>query len=218
MTKITKQNYHIDCFVSAHVVGTGKWPGYEVDRRDHLMYAMTQVTLPGDVLEFGVYRGKTITQIAGFLTGRKIWGFDSFEGLPEDWHMVRDADNLKFPKGAFEIESLPWVPDSVTLVKGWFENTVPAWKQTNTGTIAMLHIDCDLYSSTREVLFQLNSQIVPGTVIVFDDMYLWRNPKDYELWDQGEYLALKQWITEFDREFEILSRNRYMQCAIRITQ
>lgn len=215
---ISKQNYTIDCFVNAHVTGSGAWKGYEVERRDHLMYAMTHVTIPGCVLEFGVYRGKTITQIAGFLTGRKIWGFDSFEGLPEDWHMVKDTDKIKFPKGAFEVERLPWVPDSVTLVKGWFEDTVPVWKQTNFDNIAMLHVDCDLYSSTREVLTQLNSQIVPGTVIVFDDMYLWRNPKDYELWYEGEYRALGEWLDQFDREFQVLSRNRYMQCAIKVVK
>lgn len=215
---INKQNYNIDCFINAYITGSAVWAGYEVERRDHLMYAMRQVTIPGCVLEFGVYRGTTITQIAGFLTDRKIWGFDSFEGLPEDWLMVRNADKIKFPKGAFEVERLPWVPDSVTLVKGWFEDTIPQWKQTNSDSIAMLHVDCDLYSSTREVLTQLNSQIVPGTVIVFDDMYLWKNPDNYELWHEGEYRALGEWLETFDREFQVVSRNRYMQCAIKVTR
>jgi hypothetical protein len=216
---INKTNYNIDCFISAHIVGSGPWPGYDADRRDHLMYAMTHVSLPGDVLEFGVYRGKTITQIAGFLSDRRIWGFDSFEGLPEDWHMTKNTDNIKFPKGAFEVDRLPRVPDGVTLIKGWFNETIPVWKQDNPDSkISMLHVDCDLYSSTKEVLTQLNSHIVPGTVIVFDDMYLWKNPQGYELWHQGEYQALKEWLEQFDREFEVVSRNRYMQCAIRVTK
>jgi len=213
---IDKKNYNIDCFINAPVIGSGFWPGYDVERRDHLMHAMTQVSIVGDVLEFGVFQGKTITQIAGYLSDRKVWGFDSFEGLPEDWHMIKDADTLKFPKGTFSIKQLPEVPGNVTLIKGWFEDTIPAWKQQHSVNISLLHVDCDLYSSTREVLTQLNSQIVPGTVIVFDDMYLWNNPKKYELWDQGEYRALGEWISDFDRQFEVLSRNNYMQCAIRV--
>jgi predicted O-methyltransferase YrrM len=215
---IDRTNFTIDCFLSATVVSQTNWSGYEVERRDHLIYAMTKVTHAGDILEFGVYRGNTISQIARFFPDRKIWGFDSFEGLPEDWLLKQDTNNIKFPKGVFGLERMPWVPDNVTLVKGWFQDTIPSWKSHNTKPISLLHIDCDLYSSTRDVFSHLNTQIVPGTVIVFDDMYTWSDAKNYELWHQGEYLALKQWIEINDRAFEVLSRNRYMQCAIKVVR
>jgi predicted O-methyltransferase YrrM len=215
---IDKNNFDINCFLSAPVAGKESWQGYDVERRDHLMSAMTKISLPGDILEFGVFQGKTITMMAEFLSDRKIWGFDSFEGLPEDWHMIESAENIKFPKGTFTVKSLPEVPSNVTLVKGWFEHTIPTWKQQNTASISLLHVDCDLYSSTREVLTQLNAQIISGTVIVFDDMYLWNNPKKYQLWHQGEYRALREWVSDHDRKFEVLSRNNYMQCAIKVIQ
>jgi hypothetical protein len=213
---INKENISIDCFIDSPIIIPSTWSGYDVERQDHLMYAITRVNILGDVLEFGVSQGKTITQIANFLTDRKIWGFDSFEGLPEDWLMVNDVDNVKFPKGSFAVENVPLVPNNVKLVKGLFENTILEWKQVNFEPVAMLHVDCDLYSSTKEVLTQLNSQIVPGTILVFDDMYIWNNPDKYERWHQGEYRALKEWLEDFDRGVEILSRNNYMQCAVRV--
>ena len=69
-------------------------------------------------LEFGVASGKTINYISKF-TNNKVYGFDSFEGLPENW---RDG----FGKGAFSRNgNLPEVNANVELIKGWFDNTLP---------------------------------------------------------------------------------------------
>lgn len=69
-------------------------------------------------LEFGVASGKTINYISQF-TKDKVYGFDSFEGLPEKW---RDG----FDKGAFSRNgNLPQVNNNVELIKGWFNETLP---------------------------------------------------------------------------------------------
>ena len=68
-------------------------------------------------LEFGVASGNTINYISKF-TNEKVYGFDSFEGLPEKW---RDG----FDKGAFNRGGyLPKVNDNVELIKGWFNETL----------------------------------------------------------------------------------------------
>ena len=53
----------------------------------------------GLVLEFGVASGSSITGIAGEMPHRTVYGFDSFEGLPEDW--TDDDGNLHNTKGTF---------------------------------------------------------------------------------------------------------------------
>ena len=68
-------------------------------------------------LEFGVYNGETINYISRF-TRNRVYGFDSFEGLPETW---RDG----FEKGVFTMNgNLPVVNENVVLVKGLFQDTL----------------------------------------------------------------------------------------------
>ena len=74
----------------------------------------------GLVVEFGVWRGQSISFFAS-LTKEMIYGFDSFEGLREDWK------GWELPKGTFDLGGvLPPVPSNVTLIKGWFDETLPA--------------------------------------------------------------------------------------------
>jgi len=82
-----------------------------------LTHALTQFIPPGMMLEFGVWKGTTITEIAKAHPDRQVFGFDSFEGLPETWTRS-DGD---FEAGRFNLNGqLPRVPSNVTLVKGWF--------------------------------------------------------------------------------------------------
>jgi len=135
----------------------------------------------GLILEFGVASGRTIRHIAG-LTGRPIHGFDSFEGLPESWR-------TGFEQGAFA-QPLPAVPGHVTLHKGWFSETLPPFLQTMNDPVALLHIDCDLYSSTAFVLNALADRIGAGTVVVFDE-YL-----NYPGWKLHEHRAFQEFVAK----------------------
>lgn len=62
------------------------------------------------------------------------------------------------------------------LVKGLFSDSIPTFlkeQQRYAGgnkTISYLHIDCDLYAGTRDAFQLLDQYIVPGTVILFDDL------------------------------------------------
>jgi O-methyltransferase len=120
-----------------------------------------------DFLEFGVCAGRSIefwSQMNRNPQSRFI-GFDSFEGLPEDW-------TRNFPKGTLSTGG--WVPEiddeRVSFVKGWFQNTVPGFVTEFTPKSRLVvHSDSDLYSSTLFTLASLNVLLVPGAVIIFDD-------------------------------------------------
>ena len=119
-------------------------------------------------LEFGVYEGVSIRYWSNALRNPQssLHGFDSFEGLPEDF----DIDG-PYVKGAFDVGGrIPIVNDPrVVFHKGWFEDTVPSYLPPNHDVLVVC-MDADLYSSTKLVLEHLRPWIKSGTFIYFDDM------------------------------------------------
>ena len=136
---------------------------------------------------------------------KQLFLFDSWEGLPEQWIMRRVGDKIGgLPKGAFGDVNMPVFHDErVVMVPGWFEDTLP---KEDMGTLAFVHVDCDLYSSTKTVLAKCNEQIVPGTVILFDEFW------GYQCWREGEYKALMEW----DREWRYIGRDNHNRVAIEV--
>jgi Methyltransferase domain len=141
-------------------------------------------TVQGLVAEFGVYSGKTIRHIAKQCPDQHVYGFDGFEGIPEDWKPGSK-------KGAYSSNKvLPEVPQSVKLVVGWFEDTLPAFIEEHKGEVfRYIHVDCDVYSSTRTIFTLCKHMIVPGTVLQFDEYY------NYPHWQQHEFKAFQELIT-----------------------
>lgn len=217
---VDAHNYNIDVFHNSVLIhGAGKSKG--IDRKRHLMQAMPRAEISGHVMEFGVYRGKTMQHISQHFQDQTCWGFDSFVGLPEPWYINAGENAKTHPAGKFDMRQEPQQPvfrDNVRLVAGWYEDSIPGWLQDNPGQIRFLHVDCDLYSSTRTVLDLLNARIVPGTVIVFDEMYPWADPEDYNLWAEGEFQALGEWLANYDRAFRTLLRSGHQQCSIMIVR
>lgn len=158
----------------------------------------------GYILEFGVGSGSSLNVLADNTT-RMIIGFDSFEGLPEPWKF---NDEEVYEKGDMKYDP-PRKPSNVTYVKGWFADTIPVWKETYKADIAFLHIDSDLYSSCKTILTELNEQIVPGTIILFDELF------NYQYWEEGEWKALEEWIAEYGRELTSIDEH-YTQAAYKV--
>jgi tetratricopeptide (TPR) repeat protein len=153
--------------------------------------ALDGAQVQGLVLEFGVFMGKSIRQIAALVKG-EVHGFDSFEGIPEDWCHEQKG---RYSTGGF----IPIVPENVHLHAGWFEDTIPAFIRDEAGPIRFINIDCDLYSSTRTVLDFLCRQIVPGTVIVFDE-YI-----GYPGWKDHEFRAFNEATEKYGWRHEMLA-------------
>lgn len=181
-----------------------------ISKEKHLRNAFEKAKVEGYIIEFGVYVGSTIKRIANF-TSQEIFGFDSFEGLPEAWKWNRG--HIK-NEGFFKLNSLPIVPKHVILIKGWFKDTIPEWKKTHKDSIKFLHIDSDLYSSAKTILEELNAQIIPDTIIVFDELI--RGQSGYEYWEEGEWKALHEWCNNFNREYVPLAKTRKSQVTIKI--
>lgn len=169
-----------------------------------LLKTVLQQIQEGLILEFGVYRGGSIRFIARRLPDRTIHGFDSFVGLPEAWSGFRLA------KGAFNLKGrLPRVPNNVVLHSGFFDISLPKWKQSHAGDIALLHIDCDLYSSTKIIFDQLGDRLRSGTIIVFDEYF------GYPQWRHHEFRAFQEFVQTSGLHYEYICYAR-RQVAIRI--
>ncbi len=150
------------------------------------------------VLEFGVCRGGTIRVIRQELDDSFfVFGFDSFQGLPEAW--IDKHGKVVVPPEYFSTNGV--IPDvrSVKFYAGWFSDTLKEYL-TIAEPIALLHIDSDLYSSAKEVLMTLNDHIVAGTIIVFDEWF-YRHDDQY---DDHEQRAYNEWITECERCCEVV--------------
>jgi hypothetical protein len=116
-------------------------------------------------LEFGVWQGRSMRVWSGLLKNplALLHGFDSFEGLPEDWDASR-------PKGTFSVNSvMPTFADSrVILHKGWFDQTLSTFTLPEHERL-VVNLDADLYSSTVLVLSALEHAMKPGTILIFDE-------------------------------------------------
>ena len=183
----------------------------------HLQYICENLKFDGLVLEFGVHKGTSLRNISEVLPNCIIYGFDSFEGLPEDWYSPHDE---VMPKGTFSLDELPeFDNDNIELVKGWFEDTIPKFKDKVKNTpISLLHIDSDLYSSAKTVLYGLNDLIVKNTIILFDEFCNFKTDINNFRYEENEYKALKEWVQDCNREFEIFSRSHDCQASIIITK
>lgn len=168
-----------------------------------LEFAVRECPKDGFLCEFGVFQGRSINYLARHLKPRVVHGFDSFQGLPEPWR-------TGFDKGAFGTP-LPSVDSNVVLHKGWFEDTLPQFSRSLAEPrAALLHIDCDLYSSTRTVFEWLGGSIGPGTVVVFDEYF------NYPGWQQHEHRALTEYCSASGKTYDYLAYNRlHEQVVIR---
>lgn len=161
--------------------------------RELMHYALSRATVDGFYAEFGVNEGGTISYIAKQIPAKTIHGFDSFEGLPEDWAGNAMAAGYFNRKGR-----LPKVPANVELHRGWFKESVPKFAAGHNTPAAFLHIDCDLYSSTVDIFSSLDDRIVPGTVLMFDEYF------NYPNWQAHEHKAFMEFQASSGKVFKTI--------------
>ena len=172
----------------------------------HYAHGLNQASAAGLYLEFGTYKGKSMNIMGSLSPNTQFYCFDSFEGLPEDWH-------IGVEKGTFGTAgNIPDIRPNIHPLKGWFDTTLPEFAAQHQGEkIAFMHVDCDLYSSTKTIFAALGHMIQAGTVILFDE-YL-SIPIDGDC----EYKALMEFLAESDLKMEYIGKIRgFNQVAIRI--
>lgn len=122
----------------------------------------------GHALEFGVEKGLSLRMIAAVMP---VTGFDSFQGLPEDWRPG-------YPQGALACG--PPVVRNSRLVAGWFADTLPMFDFSGVEPIGLVHIDCDLYSSTATVLKHVVPHLKSGCYLCFDEFHGYAGADQHE--------------------------------------
>jgi len=136
--------------------------------------------IDGDYLEFGVYRGSTF--VCAFEVAQRqhrdnmrFFAFDCFEGLPDGEGDVFEAGAFAFPEHMFRkvIRKAGVAPDRTVVVKGLYNESLNETTKRDTGLkrAAIVLVDCDIYSSTKDVLAFIEDLIGLGTVLMFDDWY-----------------------------------------------
>ena len=159
----------------------------------------------GLFLEFGVYSGTSTNHFARLANphGKVLYGFDSFQGLEEDW--IRNHPAGRFNRNGHP----PEVEHNVELVIGFVQDTLNQFlEQHGTKKIAFIHIDLDTYSPSRFVLNACKPFLQPGTIILFDELIA------YHGWEAHEFRALCE--TFKSDEYKFLAFNRGPQVGIEI--
>lgn len=168
-------------------------------------------------LEFGVATGTSLRLMRTNLPPTvEVFGFDSFHGLPEDWRDVHGRLAGVCTAGFFSTNGVAPYISGVTIYTGLFVDTIPRYKVTHTQPIGLLHVDCDLYSSTCTVLNGVGHLLVPGSIVVFDEWIYNNDP----WFDDHEQRAFYEWVQRYDRGFELVkfASESNEQQIVRITQ
>lgn len=169
-------------------------------RKRKLLYTFSHDAVvrgaPIDFFEFGVFRGDSFRQWMQVNTHpeSRFFGFDSFEGLPEDWYFGNK------PKGHFSTGGiLPEIDDPrASFIKGYFNESLRPFLETyEKKNRIVMHIDADLCSSSLYALMTMDPFIERGTLMVFDDF----GPAD-------EFAALYHYANSCGREWKVVAARK----------
>lgn len=177
----------------------------ECEYAQELLLEIATKNIPGDIVEFGIYQGWWINFLwqASETVGlrRRIYGFDSFEGLSEPhpehdqafWKKGQYACGLEQVSKNVRLSERP----RLKLVKGFFEKSLLSAEALLAEQFCYARIDCDIYQPALECLRYLGPRLADGAIVVFDD---WPHTRGF-----GEQRALEEWLpTVPELQFEFL--------------
>lgn len=166
------KNSVIDLFVNNNFVHHFGIKSSEADLPNFFSYAIKKAHISDELLfmELGVFTGNTFMMIRSELPENIIlYGFDTFQGLPEDW--ISDDNSIIYPKGKFAIDYIPEETINTKFIVGKVEETLRLFMAERRDKISFVHFDMDLYNPTYYSLQQLYTRFIVGTVLVFDDFF-----------------------------------------------
>jgi len=135
-------------------------------------------------LEFGVRNGLSINYFSKNITSQ-FYGFDTFNGIPDDWLGTSGH------KGSYSAEGVvPKVNKNVSIVKGLIEDTLVDFLINNKKKISFIHVDVDIYNTSKFILEKIKDYIHDDVIILFDDFCCFPG------WKNGEYKALNEVFDE----------------------
>lgn len=170
----------------------------------HLVSQVLSYNVKGEVVEAGCFRGLTAVFIAEILShfesGKKLYLYDSFEGLPLP--TVEDQQP-KLGKGVFAvnesvvIDNFSGLPKPI-VCKGWFQDTMPSQLPSQ---ISFAHIDCDFYEPIKLALNSIYSRLAVGGIIAVHD------------YEHPDFKGVKMAVDEFCDANNVLCHNMNLNTA-----
>lgn len=165
-------------------------------------------------LEFGVFKGNSILEYYSSYLENSIdpvfFGFDAFKGLPEEKLDL----HTPWKVGDFDLNGVinPKLLNKkgLEIIPGWFSDTLNEQTKKKFGKkkVGLVHIDCDIYTSTLEVLefLVVNDLLVDGTLIVYDDWGAWKQAQlqENQAYDVAEGRAHKEICEKYNLNFEFV--------------
>ena len=151
--------------------------------------------------EYGVWRGEAFQYL--IKTFKKGYGFDTFEGIPEDWH---DTKSGSYSSGG----NIPQIKGGEFIV-GKFEDTLPGFFAEPRPMASVINFDADLYSSTICALNFSKPVIDQHTILIFDEFIMNKN------WEKDEYKALNEFCFNNNCTYEVMAISFFSkQAAVRL--
>ena len=154
-----------------------------------------------DYIEFGVAAGHSFKWwVANSKNGSsRFFGFDTFEGLPEDWGTFNRSD-MAAP--------VPVIEDPrVKFIKGLFQDTLPGFLSNYRPEVQnpkIIHFDADLFSSTLFALTSLAPILRKGDILLFDEFNV----------PNHEFLAFRLFTDSYYIKTRLIGAvNNYLQAA-----
>ena len=151
--------------------------------------------------EFGVWRGEAFKYL--IKTFKKGYGFDTFEGIPEDWHNEK--------AGSYTSQGVIPKIKGGEFIAGKFEDTLPKFFLEAKPVASIINFDADLYSSTICALNWASSVIDQNTILIFDEFLI--NPN----WENDEHKALEEFCLQNNYKYEVMAVSFFSkQVAVRL--
>ena len=143
----------------------------------NIFYTIKMDQVKGDYAEFGCFTGSSLKHAINcynqyFEGNNKIffYGFDSFEGFPEQVHSTFVNENFK--SNYFKVKKIEKKIKNCKIIKGFFDKTLTEeFIKKKIKTIAFAFIDCDLAVSSRPVLKFIMPRLISGSFLMIDDFY-----------------------------------------------
>ena len=143
-------------------------------------------------LELGVFKGESSNFFSKYV--KKLYTFDSFEGL------IEDMGGSDAPKGYFNLnKKIPKLNSNVEVIVGCIEDTLDNFLKKHNPKINFVNLDIDTYTSTKYALEKLKPYLVKNAVIIFDELY------NNVGWRYREYKALKEVFKDEEYIFKAFS-------------
>lgn len=167
-------------------------------------------SLEGDIVECGIWKGGMGIFLSKMFEDRAIWLADSFEGFEDQKTSTYRFSSERHQKGPRMAVALEVVQSNfkkyqlgtsrIKFLKGFVKDTLPG---SGIEKIAVLRVDVDAYSATRDVLDNLYDKVVTGGYIIFDDTSLVETQAALKDFIKERNISLKLLHPVTDQEVDI---------------